>query len=495
MTSLRTLLVAVLLILAPMQTSGQRVTIQGRGDPELDAQIRRFLADTPVLVLTQDTLIAPSDTLRGRIAAIGIVMRVAGVVDGDLLIVDANVYVRPTGVVRGTVTSIAGVFIPSPYARIDADVTSHDDAPYDVEHRDGGVHILGQTRRRDFDPGRLWGLRLPTYDRAAGLTLSAGATWYPLPPTRVEPRIQAWGGYAFEREDFVGRASLGLSGFDMALEFGAERITATQDRWIRGDVLNSLGVLAMGSDYRDYYAAERAWASLTRFAGDVTIQLQAAIEDATSLPAQDVWSVTEPDSVRPNAAIDEGRIASATLGADASIGSDWIEIRLSLSGEAGWEVAGGDFDFQRYLAEAQIAASGFSNHTIEISGRLQGPLPGTDSLPQQRRSLLGGLGTVETLPIGALRGDRLALVRTTYAVPLDPLRIPGLGSPVAEAVYAIGSTWTWGSPADFVQALGLRIHFPLLYAFAFVDPDGDRGPGFGLAARFRTHFPWEEPIR
>jgi hypothetical protein len=495
MTLPRALLLASLLVLAPLQASGQRVSIEGRGDPELDAQIRRFLAESPLLILTQDTTIARSDTLRGRIAAIGIALRIDGVVDGDLLIVDSNVFVRPNGVVRGTVTNIAGGFFPSSVARVDADVTAHADAPYDVEHREGGVRIIGLTRRRDFDPGRFWGLRIPTYDRTAGLTLSAGATWYPIPPARVEPRVQAWGGYAFEREDFVGRASLGFAGFDMALEIGAERITATQDRWIRDDVLNSLGVLAKGSDYRDYYAAERVWASLTRFAGDVTILLQGAIEDASSLPAQDVWSVAEPDSIRPNASIDEGRIASATLGADASIGSDWIEMRLSLSAEAGWEVAGGDFDFRRYLAGAQIAMSAFSNHTLEIDGRVQGPLPGSDSLPQQRRGLLGGLGTVETLPIGALRGDRLALVRTTYAIPLEPWRIPILGPPTIEAVHAVGSAWTWGSSADFVQALGVRIHFPLVYLFAFVDPAGDRGPGFGIAARFRSHFPWEDPVR
>jgi hypothetical protein len=495
MTLQRALLLALMLLAAPMQVSGQTVSIQGRGDPELDNHIRRFLADPDVVVLTQDTLIARADTLRGRIAAIGIVVRVAGVVDADLLIIDSNVFVRPHGVVRGTVTNIGGGFFPSSLARVEAELTEHGDAPYDVEHRADGVHIIGLTRRRDFDPGRFWGLRLPTYDRAAGLTLSAGATWYPVPPARVEPRIQGWGGYAFEREDFVGGASIRLTGFDMGFEVGAERVTATQDQWIRGDVLNSLGVLAKGSDYRDYYAAERVWASLTRFAGDVTIQLQAGIEDATSLAARDVWSIVEPDSIRPNAAVAEGRIASATLGADASIGSDWIQMRLSLSGESGWEVAGGDFDFRRYLAEAQIAASGLSNHTLEVTGRLQGPLPGTDSLPQQRRSLLGGLGTVETLPIGALRGDRLALLRTTYAVPLDPLRIPFLGSPVAEAVHAIGSAWTHGSAADFVQALGVRIHFPLLYVFAFVDPAGERDPSFGVAARFRPHFPWEEPIR
>jgi hypothetical protein len=334
-------------------------------------------------------------------------------------------------------------------------------------------------------------LRFPTYDRAAGLTLGLGAAWYPVTLTAAETRLHGWGGYAFERETWVGGASLGFTGRRFGLEAGAERVTATPHSWIRGDALNTLGVLVLGSDYRDYYGAERAWASLSHFAGDVTIGVEAAIEDAKSLEAHDVWTMVEPDSVRPNPTVNDGRIASAVLSGDASIGSDWIAIRLFLSGEAGFEVAGGDYEFQGYLAEARIAANAFRNHTVELRGRFQGPL-GSDSLPRQRWGMLGGHGTLETLPLGALRGDRLALLRTTYGIPLDAVRVPFLGTPVVEAIHAIGSAWSVNSAADFSQALGVRLHFPFVYFFAFVDPEGDHDGTFGVGIRFRRRLPWEE---
>lgn len=496
--SLRHLLrvvVAALLATAALAlpAAAQRVEVQGRGDPILDDLVRRFLADSATRVITRDTLLAAGDTLRGQIAAVGVSLRIEGVVDGALLIVDANVFVRPFGTVRGTVTNVAGGFWPSEHAIVDAEVSDHGDAPYDVERTDRGVRIVGLSRRQILDPDGFSGLRIPTYDRVAGLTLGFGATWYPLPRGRVEPRLHAWGGWAFEREDWVGGAGLALLGLRTDLEVVAERVTATEDAWIRGDLLNSLGVAVNGTDYRNYRAAERVRARLQHRVRQWTFQVGGLVEDAESLPASNVWAIDRPDTVRTNPSVDEGRIASALAGVESAVDLDRVQARLAFSAEAGTTVLGGDFEFGRYVAEATVAAGAFLNHTIEVYARAHGPLPGTDSLPRQRWGILGGLETLETLAVGELHGDRLALVRTTYAVPLDPFRVPLLGTPVAEAVHAAGSAWSRDGDSDLHQALGLRLHFPLLTAYAFIDPAGERDPAFGVAVQLRRRFPWEVP--
>lgn len=469
------------------------VEVQGRGDPILDDLVRRFIADPETRLLTRDTLLARGDTLRGQIAAVGISLRIEGVVDGALLIVDANVFVRPGGVVRGTVTNVAGGFWPSEYATVDADVTDRGDAPYDVERSDTGLRIVGLARRQVLDPDGFRGIRIPTYDRVAGVTLGVGATWYPVRAGLVEPRIHGWGGWAFEREDWVGGLGLALLGLQSDVEVVAERVTATNDAWVRGDLLNSMGVAINGSDYRDYWGAERIRVRARRFVRDWTFHVGALLEDAESLPAADVWAIDRPDSIRANPLIDEGRIASGLAGLSTTFGREGLQADFGLSAEAGTSVLEGDFEFARYVADAGVAVSTFLNHTLDVRARIQGPLPGTDTLPRQRWGILGGLETLETLPIGALRGDRLALVRTTYAVPLDPFRVPLLGTPVVELVHAAGSAWTHEADSDLFQALGLRLHFPLLYAFGFIDPAGDRDATFGVAVQFRRRFPWEVP--
>jgi len=51
-----------------------------------------------------------------------------------------------------------------------------------------------------------------------------------------------------------------------------------------------------------------------------------------------------------------------------------------------------------------------ANHTLEIEANFRGPLPGTETLPLQRWTFVGGSGTLYTFDIAEFRGDRLAFV-------------------------------------------------------------------------------------
>lgn len=483
----------MLALAASSAARAQEVEQQGRGDRVLDERIRLFLADPATRVLIADTLLATGDTLRGPVAIIGPSVRIEGVLEGPILIVDANVFIRPSGEVRGSVLNVAGGFFPSEYATVEVELTDHGDAPYDVERTPTGARIVGLSRRFVLDPDGFRGVRIPTYDRVAGVTIGLGTAWYPFAAERVEPRVHAWGGWTTERQDWVGGASFALLGTRTVAELGAERTTATPDAWNRDELLNSLGVLVTGSDYRNYYASERAWVELTRVVRYGAIRLAVSLEDAASLDASRVWSIDRPDAVRPNPAISDGRIASASLGLDLDVAREGLQANFAFGTEGAARTLGGDYSFGRYVVDGVLAVAAFANHTVEVRTRVQGPMPGTDSLPRQRWSTMGGLETLETWSVGGFHGDRLALVRSTYAVPLDPFRVPFLGTPIAELVHSAGSAWTFGSDAAFEQALGVRLHFPLLQAFAFFDPSGERDASFGLAVQLRRRYPWEEP--
>ena len=106
------------------------------------------------------------------------------------------------------------------------------------------------------------GLRVPSYDRVNGLTIPWG-------PQLIlgDERVQL---------DAIVRYRSNLGNWDPSLEgflrpgnanevkLFVGRGTFTNDSWIRSDLLNSLAALAVGSDARNYYRADRASCVTTR---------------------------------------------------------------------------------------------------------------------------------------------------------------------------------------------------------------------------------------
>lgn len=478
---------------APLAAHAQRVELTGRGNPATDDLIRRTLAAGSALVITTDTLIAGDQIVQGRVLVAGATLRLEGEIRGDLFGVDANMFLRPGSRVTGNVTNVAGAYWPAPNSTVEGEHVDLRDAPYDVIVTNGNAEIIGLVRQHVLATDGLRGLRAPTYDRVDGLALSVGARLYFPPLGDFEPAIHGWVGYASRREKGFGGIDVGLFGERVDITVAAERVTATQDDWIRGPVHNSFGYLLFGEDHRNYYRADRGRAGILWAVSDAvraTAALQ--IEEAASLPAGDPWSLFQPDSARFNPAIDEGRITSAL--ADLSVTRETGRLIAELTGgvELAREIAGGDFQFARYSLDALFHLSALRINTLTVHVHAQGPLPGTDSLPLQRWSIMGGQETLETVDVGALRGDRIFLVRSTYRVPLEPFRIPALGSPAFELVHAAGDAWASGRRADLRQTLGLRFRLPLIYVYGFFDPEDTDQTAFGVGVSVRRRFPWEE---
>lgn len=497
------LLVALVLLLGTgsAKAFGQDIALMGHGDAVLDRRLERLIASGNYLLVTRDTLIAEGDSVPGTILVVEATLTLEGAVAGDLFGVDANVFIRPQARVHGDVVNIAGGLYPSGLARIDGEVVDEPNAPYTVVHEPGGaIRIEGTVERPTFQLDGLAGFQAPTYDRVDALSLDWGGELILPALGRTEPRLDGWIGYASGRGALNGGLALVAQRGRTRFAFGGEERTWTNEEWIRGDLRNSLSFLVKGKDYRNYWEAERAYAEVAREFGrnglGLAASLRAQIEDGQSLGAGDPWTLFG-DEPRLNPPIQDGRIASLILG----LTGEWIgrnaagEADLDL--EFAEEVLGGDFSFARYRIHGEWAMDALADHLLRIEAYFQGPFPGTESLPLQRWTFVGGSGTLNTFDVAEFRGDRVVFVESKYIIPLpERLSFRLLGPPELELIHAIGMAWTDDVERDLEQNIGVRLVFFAPYIRIMTNPAkpfDDIDLDVGLTWPFDNDRPWRRP--
>jgi hypothetical protein len=206
------------------------------------------------------------------------------------------------------------------------------------------------------------------------------------------------------------------------------------------------------------------------------------VEDAHP-PGRPPWSLFQPDSLRPNRTVDDGRISSVLTGASVSWRRPAFETTVSGTAEVALDAMESDFQFAAYRVDLAWAMLALSDHTLEIQAHLQGPLPFFDEgctdcgglprrIPRQRWSHVGGSGTLYTFSDAAFQGDRVAFIESRYGIPLGPrLRLPFLGIPTLELLHATGMAWTRELHRSFEQNLGLRLRYNVLYLRVVANPE------------------------
>jgi len=490
-------LLAALALLAgaapAVPVAAQQVTFGGHGDPEVDRRIAGLLGDGRYTLLSHDTTIGAADTLRGPVLAAGIRLRLNGTVVGDLVGVASDLFLHPRASVTGVLVNAGGGLYASSLAQV-GETIDRPLAHYAVTRSGSTMHIQASaTSSPALALDGLKGLHLPTYDRVDALWLQAGARLrIPAQPALDSAALHLVGGVRTARPLLSGTADLQLLRGRYTVLAGIQQLTATPDRWIRGDFANSLSFFVAGNDYRDYYNATRVFAVLARdldrgrWAGHVALRPQ--VEDASALDTRDVFVLFQSGSLRTNPAA-VGRIASLTGEGTARWAGAGDELQVSGIVEGGWRVLGGDFAFARYVVNLSATIQAFWGHSLEVNAHLQGPLPGTDSLPTQRWSIVGGPATLPTFPIGAFRGDRVVYVSEEYLIPLpSSLHLPMLGtSPSLALVHATGAAWQFEQGHSLEQNLGGELRLFGLALSAYVDPargfhSTRFGAGFSLSA-------------
>ena len=324
------------------------------------------------------------------------------------------------------------------------------------------------------------GLRIPAYDRVNGLSLPWGPK-FRTPNGRIELDPTVTYRSNLGKLDPALSAVVAFGRFD-SLKVYAGRGTFTNDGWIRSDLINSLAALGVGSDARNYFRADRATAEIAHsFGGEgfVIAPFAGGLHErdwSTGLHSEDgdaPWSVfgrTDDLKMRRfNPVIASGHVTSALIGVRGNYDRDQMKGSFSVRLERSLDEPDA-FDEEHFTQTTFDARAGFPTfglQSFEFRGHALATHGG--SPPPQRFAYLGGAGTLSTVDLLALGGDRLVFVEGEYNIPLVRPLLPLVGAPVITLSYAAGSAGI-GTLPDFIQNVGVGIGVKLVKVKYHLDP-------------------------
>jgi hypothetical protein len=482
------------LVAAPAGSQA-RVIVRDAG-PGVPGRLLRSALATPHLLIppgTDTVDLARDSTFARSVIVLGRHTTVGAIVHGDVIVVGGDLHLHPGARVDGRAVAIGGGVYNSTLALVGGGRTAYRDETFDIVPVEGGYALdyraLVARRERRFSLPFLFGLRIPTYDRVNGVTLPYGPlisldtgdidieplVTYRTHLGKIDPsvRVTAQRGRRNRFDAFAGRA------------------TFSNDRWIHGDLINSVNALFTGKDTRNYYRADRVEATGHRLFETATGQVEPFVgarwerswsTGSPTLPDRVSWSLFgRRDSTgmsRPNPAVTGGQITSILGGARA----DWQLAGVAATGALvveGAVDAPANGRFVQGTLDGRVTFPTFHTQTFQFETHLV--LTAGDATPTQRYAYLGGSGTISTLEVLELGGDQLLFIDSRYNIPLPRPRLPLLGGPVVTIRHVLGSAGV-GTLPNLEQNIGVRVTFALVRFEIVVDPARDEvNAGVALA--------------
>ncbi len=453
--------------------TAQEVRFTPSADNPAERRLATFIDQGEYTVLAGDTVLqAGQATIDGSLLVLNAAVRVATTVSGSVYVVDGDLFLRPGARIEGDVVVLGGGYYASSLADVVGEVIYRPNDLYTVLDRDDGWTIFPVREvPKAVELHGLYGFGFPFYQRVDALTLRWGATlratgW------AWQPSLEGEARFLTEEGDFQGTLKqYWYPTGSLRFGFEGERVTRTNEDWMRGDISNSLSFFFVGDDFRNYYGADRA-AFVVR--GSETAAWWPALsvqwEDATSKEAQSQFVLFGSDESEPNPSIDEGEIVSliAEIGTRHRSAGSRFEGILRL--EAADSSVAGDFSFLFGEAQVHWLTPGFGAHEVELFGIARGDISGT--LPRQRWSAFGGRATLPTFDLLSFYGSRLVYGQASYLIPIPALRVAMIGPPKVLLRAATGSAWEPGGSAHFETNLIAGMRWSVLEAGLAVDPGG-----------------------
>jgi len=456
-----------------------------------------------VIPASGDYLLRKDSTYSQTVIILGRNAVVEGAVRGDVIVVDGDLTLHPGAQIEGRAVAIGGGVYESALAKTGA-VTAFRDFVYDIAESGSGFELTyralgGVDEPRPVQWPGLYGLLVPSYDRTNGLSVPIGVdlTVKSL-ALQVTPRLTYRSQLGRVDPSLAAHARL-THGLTLVADVG--RSTFSNDVWIRSDLINSLHVITVGNDTRNYFRATRGEARAVWFAdssvrflsGYVGLRAEHALSvlpdsGATRGPWAFGGRRDVEDMLRPNPQIDNGRIGSVIAGA----AGDWLIETVATRAAVDVEVGRATFDS---VAGSPLAIDRTFGQ-LSFDGTIEFPTFGTQSLhfdghavfttrgatPRQRFAYLGGSGTLPPLDLLALGGDQLVYLDGRYLIPIDRIRLPVANAPpIITLRDAIGGADIGRAPS-LHQAIGLRLSLSAAYVEFMVDPATRKHHfGFGLS--------------
>ncbi len=452
--------------LAPAQDSQPTVVLrtQGRGRP--GEILREVMARPYDLILVDSVVHLPRDsTIPRSVLILDGDATVGSVVQGDVIVVDGDLFLHPGADISGRAVAIGGGVYPSSLARVAVGMESFRDVTYDVTRDNEGRLILDW---REISPvpietvsfPLIFGLRIPTYTRVDGLGLPWGPRFaFDAGRIVIDPVITYRSDLGELDPSLTAQLDLGRL---TTLEIRASRGTFTNDGWIQSDIANLISTLFAGRDYRNYWRADRGELLVQRRweRGATLVALEAGgrIERAWSVNAGGPWSMfgrsdEREGMLRPNPVVRHGRISAALAGARF----DWERQEVALTSRLLADIvvdAPDDRRFTQATLDARVEFPTFRTHTFSLEAHAVHTFG--DTAPPQRFAYLGGGGTLPTFDLLEFGGDRLVFLESRYSIPIERIQIPIAGAPVIMLRHMIGMAGVDPLP-PFEQNLGARL--------------------------------------
>jgi len=448
-------------------------------------------------------VVGRTSTAPRSLVVLGRDVLVEGHVNGDVIVVDGDLYMHPGGVVDGRAMAFGGGVYESTFGVIRGDRRAFRAFTYDISPVDGGWSLRYRPLLPDAQGGwslpGVFGITMPLYDRSNGVSLG------------VAPRYAGPGTSLVLTPRVTYRSQLGEVDPSLRVEYApdrrtqivaiAERSTLSNDRWIRGDLLNSAQFLYDGNDARNYYRASYADARIDRHwesvHGDVAPYVGARFERSQSvrpgpLATGGPWTLFDRDDdgrddrLRENPAIDAGDIASGLLGAVWTWSDDRFHSRLGVDGEVGrfssrdlLPSVGDRATFGQATIDGTVEFATFADQTLLVAGHFVASTTG--NTPRQRFAYVGGPGTIPTRALLEDGGNQLVFVDARYRIPVKWFTLPYLGAPTVTIREILAGADVDRFP-DIHQAIGGRLSLKFAYVELLVNPEnGQSRGGIGLS--------------
>ena len=468
---------------ASAQSRQVAVTVVDVGPGFPGRLLQAALASPHVIIGPGDTIVHLARGTRepATVIVLGRDVTVASHVPGDVIVVGGDLFVRPGAVIQGRAVAIGGTATNSTLASIRDGRLSYRDETFDIESLPGGGYALRYRALRappgPFSFPGFFGFAIPTYDRVNGLSVSFGPS-IALDSARLElaPTVTYRTHLGTIDPSLAGRLQLGRRS---RMEAWAGRGTFTNDRWIYGDLANSLVTLAFGRDARNYFRGGRVEGRLFRKWEGPTWEHEPFVgarwERATSvgpdtLATSSPWSLfgrtSERAMRRPNPPIREGRSTSVLGGISMKMEPPSFRAESRLETELVLD-APGTGTFSQTTLHARAIFPTFSTHSFEIETHDVFTIGGRAT--PQRFAYLGGPGTLVTLELLEQGGDQLLFLESRYIVPLTRPLIPYLGPPSIAVRHVVGGAGV-GSLPRLEQELGLRVSAGMLRTDIAINP-------------------------